>query len=124
MKGFKSFASRKSERKRRKDREVPQITLLTENIGGADGEEAPASSELPSGTTSVVQVEVASRTAVLQACILTSAGLLLFGVLIRQVILYQSLQYSCLFLYWIVSRGCRKKIFNGDQRYKFVDFIQ
>ncbi|XP_078169700.1 CAAX amino terminal protease family protein isoform X2 [Carex rostrata] len=83
--GFKTFASRKSERKQRKDREVPQITLLTENIGGAGSEEAPASTEVSSGTTSGVQVEVASRTAVLQACILTSAGLLLFSVLIRQV---------------------------------------
>ncbi|KAJ1704243.1 hypothetical protein LUZ63_004022 [Rhynchospora breviuscula] len=50
-KGFKTFASRKSERKRRKDS----------------------------------QVEVASRSAVLQACFFTSAALLLLGVLIRQV---------------------------------------
>lgn len=106
MKGFKTLASRKSERKRRKDREVPQITLLTENIGGAGSEEAPASTEVPSGTTSGVQVEVASRTAVLQACILTSAGLLLFSVLIRQVSLYQSFALSLLILILDCLQGC------------------
>lgn len=100
MKGFKTFTSRKSERKRRKDREVPQITSLTEKIGGADGEEAPANTEPPSGTTGGVRVEAASRSAVLQACILTSAGLLLFGVLIRQVILYQSI-VMCEIIVWI-----------------------
>ncbi|KAJ3708746.1 hypothetical protein LUZ61_012451 [Rhynchospora tenuis] len=84
-KGFKTFASRKSERKRRKDSEVQQITPLTETVKGADGEEAIADTELPSGTTSGIQVEVASRSAVLQACCFTSAALLLFGVLIRQV---------------------------------------
>ncbi|KAJ4809959.1 CAAX amino terminal protease family protein [Rhynchospora pubera] len=84
-KAFKTFASKKSERKRRKDSEVPQITPLTGKVIGSDGEEAIVNTELPSGTASGIQVKVASRSAVLQACFFTSAALLLLGVLIRQV---------------------------------------
>jgi hypothetical protein len=81
--------------------EIPQITS-TEIIRSADDEASPANSDLPSGISGV-QVEAASRSTVLQACILTSVGLFLFGVLIRQVILYQSIAMChCLFITGLV----------------------
>jgi hypothetical protein len=112
LKGFIAFASRNSGRKQRKDGEVPQITSLTEKTKGADDEVSPANTEIPSGITGV-QVEAASRSAVLQACILTSAGLLLFGVLIRQVI-YQSIVMCHCFSITGLVPGFRQKIFQRE----------
>ncbi|KAJ3683169.1 hypothetical protein LUZ60_013396 [Juncus effusus] len=84
--GIKTFSSRKSERKLKKriDLKAPRNTSLSEKITTEDELEAPTNIELPSGDTSDGQLAAPSRSQVLQACIATSAGLLLFGILIRQ----------------------------------------
>ncbi|XP_072960187.1 uncharacterized protein [Typha angustifolia] len=93
---FKAFASKKSERKRRNrqsnDRTSRSEKLSLDNFGDLSdrspsrgNDSSAASVELPNGDTGAgVQLAGSSRSAVLQACIVTSSLLLALGAIARQ----------------------------------------